>query len=91
MLCSSTGGITSDGLCGGSTTAEGHVKVEKKAGKETAQAGDASPMSRTNRPGRFGYKAGINGTNALYVILQGENLFQTLMWNYALPLARPPG
>jgi CRISPR system Cascade subunit CasA len=77
-------------FAGGSTTAEDRVRAEKKASKETAQAGDASPMSRTSRPGRFGYKAGINGTNALYVILQGENLFETLMWNYALPPARPP-
>ena len=94
-LCSSCcahqlAALPATAFAGGSTTAEGHVKVEKKAGREAAQAADASPLSTTNRPGRFGYKAGINGTNAPYVILQGENLFQTLMWNYALPPARPP-
>jgi CRISPR type I-E-associated protein CasA/Cse1 len=77
-------------FAGGSTTAEDYVKVEKKTGRKAVPGDDGSSARKARRPGRFGYKAGINGTNGLYVILQGDSLFQTLMWNYALPPARPP-
>src|SRR5262249_5565710 len=54
-----------------------------------AFAGGSTPPQR-GKGARVGYKAGLNGANALYVLLHGETLFQTLLWNYALPPARPP-
>jgi CRISPR system Cascade subunit CasA len=77
-------------FAGGSTTAEDHVKRVNGGGKNSSRYDETSTARKAGRPKRFGYKAGINGVNALYVVLQGDSLFQTLMWNYALPPARPP-